>query len=79
MRLQVRSFDAMCQMVAAGLGVAVLPRGAIQAHLSSMNLKQIALQDAWAARRLLIGLRDASEVPRHVRLLINHLCDSPHT
>ena len=75
MRLQVRSFDAMCQMVAAGLGVAVLPREAVRPHLRSMNLKQIALQDSWAARRLLIGLRDASAVPRHVRLLIDHLCD----
>lgn len=78
MRLQVRSFDAMCQMVAAGLGVAVLPREAIQPHLRSMNLRQIALQDAWAARRLLIGLRDASAVPRHVRLLIDHLLASPN-
>ena len=77
MRLQVRSFDAMCQMVAAGLGVAVLPREAIQPHLRSMNLRQIALQDAWASRRLLIGLRDASAVPRHVRLLIDHLCEAP--
>ncbi|MEJ8853010.1 LysR family transcriptional regulator [Variovorax robiniae] len=74
MRLQVRSFDAMCQMVAAGLGVAVLPRDAIQPHLRSMNLRQIALQDAWASRRLLIGVRDANAVPRHVRLLIDHLC-----
>ena len=78
MRLQVRSFDAMCQMVAAGLGVAVLPREAIQPHLRSMNLRQIELQDAWASRRLLIGLRDASAVPRHVRLLIDHLCEAPH-
>ena len=44
MRLQVRSFDAMCQMVAAGLGVAVLPREAMQPHLRSMNLRQIALR-----------------------------------
>jgi DNA-binding transcriptional LysR family regulator len=73
MRLQVRSFDAMCQMVAAGLGVAVLPREAVQPHLRSMNLRQIALQDSWAKRQLLIGLRDASAVPRHVRLLIDHL------
>ena len=77
LRLQVRSFDAMCQMVAAGLGVAVLPREAVQPHLRSMNLRQIALEDAWASRRLLIGLRDASAVPRHVRLLIDHLCESP--
>lgn len=74
MRLQVRSFDAMCQMVAAGLGVAVLPGEAIRPHLRSMNLRQIALQDDWAKRRLLIGVRDAAAVPRHVRLLIDHLC-----
>ncbi|HEX2012404.1 MAG TPA: LysR family transcriptional regulator [Roseateles sp.] len=73
MRVQVRSFDAMCQMVAAGLGVAILPREAIQPHLRSMDLRQIALEDAWASRRLLIGLRDAGAVPRHVRALLEHL------
>lgn len=77
LRLQVRSFDAMCQMVAVGLGVAVLPREAVQPHLRSMNLRQIALQDEWASRRLLIGLRDTSAVPRHVRLMIDHLCEEP--
>jgi DNA-binding transcriptional LysR family regulator len=78
MRLHVRSFDAMCQMVAVGLGVAILPRDAVQPHLRSMNLRQIALQDSWASRRLLIGLRDVSAVPRHVRLLIDHLLASPN-
>jgi len=72
-RVQVRSFDAMCRMVAAGLGVAVLPREAIQPHLRSMDLRQIALADDWARRRLLIGLRDAGAVPRHVRALLEHL------
>jgi DNA-binding transcriptional LysR family regulator len=43
LRIQVRSFDAMCQMVAAGLGVAVLPDAAIQPHLRSMGLKKIDL------------------------------------
>jgi DNA-binding transcriptional LysR family regulator len=76
-RIQVRSFDAMCQMVAAGMGVAILPAEAIQPHVRSMNLRQIALEDAWASRRLLIGLRDANAVPRHVRLLIDHLCEAP--
>jgi DNA-binding transcriptional LysR family regulator len=72
-RIHVRSFDAMCQMVAAGMGVAVLPQGAIQAQLKALPLKQIELLDDWASRRLLIGLRDAAAVPRHVRLLIDHL------
>ena len=33
MRIHVRSFDAMCQMVAAGLGIAVLPDEIGRAHV----------------------------------------------
>lgn len=77
MRIQVRSFDAMCLMVAAGMGIAILPREAIQPHVRSMNLRQIALEDTWASRRLLIGLRDVNVVPRPVRMLIDHLREAP--
>ncbi|QCB46928.1 LysR substrate-binding domain-containing protein [Hydrogenophaga sp. PAMC20947] len=76
-RIHVRSFDAMCQMVAAGMGVAVLPRDAAQPLLRAMNLRQIELQDDWAQRQLLIGLRDVNAVPRPVRLLLDHLCEAP--
>jgi DNA-binding transcriptional LysR family regulator len=58
-RIQVRSFDAMRQMVAAGMGVAILPGDAIQPHLRSMNLRQISLEDAWASRRLLVAVSGA--------------------
>ena len=74
LRINVRSFDAMCQMVAVGMGVAVLPRDAVQPLLRAMNLRQIALTDDWAGRQLLIGLRDVNAVPRAARLLIDHLC-----
>ncbi|VVD64339.1 GntR family transcriptional regulator [Pandoraea aquatica] len=73
LHIQVRSFDAMCQMVAAGMGIAVLPSDAVRALARSLNLRQISLKDAWAERRLLIGLRDVNAVPRHVRTLIEHL------
>jgi DNA-binding transcriptional LysR family regulator len=77
LRIHVRSFDAMCQMVAAGLGVAVLPAGAVHALVRSLNLRQIPLKDAWARRQLLIGVRDPDTLPRHVGLLIEHLCKAP--
>ena len=75
LRIQVRSFDAMCLMVAAGMGVAVLPEAAIQPHLRSMGLRQISLAEPWAERQLLIGLRDVDLVARPVRMLIDHLCE----
>lgn len=76
LRIHVRSFDGMCQMVAAGLGIAVLPEAAVQPHLKSMNLKRIDLTDAWVVRELLIGARDLTALARPVRLLLDHLAES---
>ena len=73
MRIHVRSFDAMCQMVAAGLGIAVLPDAAVQPHLRSMALARIELVGDWVERELLIGVRDAAALPRPVRQLLDHL------
>ncbi|WP_280154136.1 LysR substrate-binding domain-containing protein [Piscinibacter sp. XHJ-5] len=73
LRIHVRSFDAMCQMVAAGLGIAVLPDAAVQPHLRSMGLRKIDLTDAWIERELLIGARDMGALQRPVRLLLEHL------
>ena len=73
MRIHVRSFDAMCQMVAAGLGIAVLPDAAVQPHLRSMGLTRIELSGGWVERELLIGVRDSAALPRPVRLLLDHL------
>ncbi len=72
-RIHVRSFDAMCQMVAAGLGVAVLPDAAVQPYLRSMGLVRIELADSWVRRDLLIGVRDLEALARPVRLLLDHL------
>jgi hypothetical protein len=38
-----------------------------------MKLRQLTLTDAWAHRKLVLGVRDVNAVPRHVRLLIDHL------
>lgn len=72
-RMHVRSFDAMCRMVAAGLGIAVLPDAAVQPHLRSMGLTRIELTDDWIDRELLFGARDFTALPRPVRALVDHL------
>jgi DNA-binding transcriptional LysR family regulator len=73
LRIHVRSFDAMCQMVASGLGIGVLPEAAVRPHLKSMDLRQIDLTDSWVERELLLGARDLTALPRPVRLLLDHL------
>lgn len=73
LRIQVRSFDAMCLMVAAGLGIAVLPDAAASPHLRSMGLHKISLSEDWAHRELLICARDLSALRKPARLLVDHL------
>jgi DNA-binding transcriptional LysR family regulator len=63
MRIRVASFDAACAMVAAGLGVAILPRLAIAPYVKAFDLTAIKLEDAWATRQLFVCVR--SDQPLH--------------
>jgi DNA-binding transcriptional LysR family regulator len=71
-RIHVRTFDAMCRMVAAGMGIAVLPDAAVRPHLGSMGLSKIDLTDPWVERALLIGVRNPAGLTRPARLLLDH-------
>jgi DNA-binding transcriptional LysR family regulator len=72
-RIHVRSFDAMCQMVAAGLGVAVLPDAAVQPLVQALGLRKVELAEPWVRRELLLGARDLAALPRPARSLLDHL------
>ncbi|MDB5966826.1 MAG: LysR family transcriptional regulator [Polaromonas sp.] len=60
LRMQVRSFDAVCHLVAAGMGIAALPKGAGLPIAKSMKLGWRPLSDSWARRRLLVGTGTAT-------------------
>ena len=55
LRMQVRSFDAVCHMVAAGLGIALLPKAASLPMIRTMKLAWRPLADPWARRTLLVA------------------------
>lgn len=73
LRIQVRSFDAICRMVAATGGVGLLPRVAAEPHARSMRLRLISLADDWARRELLLVVRDIEALTVAARLLVVHL------
>lgn len=67
LRIQVRSFDAICKMISLNLGVGILPQTAAKVHARSMNLTIIPLSNDWACdRQLLIGWRQDREENRYV-------------
>jgi DNA-binding transcriptional LysR family regulator len=73
LRIQVRSFDGMCRMIQANLGIGILPIGAIASHIKSMAIRPIALEEEWASRDLQICLRELDALPVTARHLVQHL------
>ena len=73
LRVQVWSFEAMCRMVQAGLGVGVLPRKAAEMFSASHELRLVPLTDDWATRQHLICVRELKTLPAHARRLVEHL------
>lgn len=76
-RLQVRGFDAIAQLVEAGLGVAVLPAGVAHRFARSLAIEVRPLAEAWAERRYLIAARDAPDLPIVVQRFVDALTRPP--
>ena len=72
-RIRVTSFDAVCAMVAAGLGTGVIPKAAATAYAAHLRLKIVPLTDPWAQRQLFICTRSDEALPGAVRRLLDHL------
>jgi len=72
-RARLRDFDAICQMVAADVGVAVVPEAAARRYARSMPLAIVRIRDAWANRKLVICARSFKALPRPAKLLVDHL------
>lgn len=73
LKIRVTSFDAVCAMVAAGLGIGVVPRAATTPYTASLGLAPLALNDAWARRRLYLCVRSPEGLSAAARLLLDHL------
>ena len=72
-RARLRDFDAICQMVAADVGVAVVPEAAARRCARTMPIAMIRIRDPWANRRLTICARSFKSLPRPAKQLVEYL------
>ena len=72
LRVHVPSFDAVCRMAQAKLGLGVVPSGVFDLLGPQMRLTAVPLTDAWAHRELRIVTRQTA-LPPAARLLLDHL------
>ncbi|MBR9651578.1 LysR substrate-binding domain-containing protein [Thalassovita aquimarina] len=76
LRIQVRSFEAMCRLVEAGVGIGVVPESAARRHARTMQLSLLRLSDSWATRDRCVAVRSRSALPRSARALVDALVQS---
>lgn len=74
LRMKVTGYDALCLMVASGLGIGILPEGSARLYLGALPLRSIRLDEPWATRQLMLCVRAAESLSPVTQLLAQHLC-----
>ncbi len=75
-RIQVRSFEAVCRMVGAGVGIGLVPRSA----MVSAGLREppvvVEMNEAWAQRDLQVCVRQGAVLSGFAAALVDKLRQS---
>jgi DNA-binding transcriptional LysR family regulator len=73
LRVQLRSFDAICRLVECKVGVGIVPDTTVRRMGKTSAIVAVELSDAWAPRELTICVRSIDELPPYARELVEHL------
>ena len=73
LRVQLRSFDAVCRLVECNVGIGIVPATTVERHAKIMAIHRIELTDEWALRKLTICVRRQDDLPRYAQALVRHL------
>ena len=71
LRVQLRSFDAVCRLVECNVGIGIVPQ--TTARRMASTIVAVALTDPWAVRELTFCIRKLKELPPYARQLVEHL------
>lgn len=72
-RIEVGSFEGVCRLVEAGVGIGVVPEAAAARYAANMRIRIIQLRDEWALRKLRICVRSIEQLPSFARDLVEAL------
>jgi DNA-binding transcriptional LysR family regulator len=73
LRVELSSFDAVCRMVAAGVGIGVVPEISARRNLVELPLVQVNLTDDWRVRERYVLVREGETLPAYAQALIDAL------
>lgn len=73
LRMKLRGFDAICLMVEAGAGLAIVPQSAALRCARTMAVRAVGIADAWSLRDLRLCVRNEKRLPMLAKLLLDAL------
>lgn len=76
-RIQVRSFEAVCRMVGAGVGLGLVPRSAVPSGGLREPPTVVELDEPWAQRDLQVCVRSRAALSGFAAALVDRLA-APH-
>lgn len=74
-RVEVGSFEAVCRMIEAGVGIGVVPELVAKRYAQRLNIKMVRLSDEWSERKLQICVRNLQQLPSFTKDLVNMLIE----
>ncbi|SDR35052.1 DNA-binding transcriptional regulator, LysR family [Paraburkholderia fungorum] len=72
-KIRVSSLDALCRMVHAGLGIAVVPEQVGLLYVNALDVRVPSLSDAWAVRRLVMIFKARDQLSASAAALVGFL------
>jgi DNA-binding transcriptional LysR family regulator len=73
LRIQAGSFEVCCRMIAADVGLGVMPESAAHRYRAQLPIQVLELTDEWSLRRLQLCARSFELLPGFARELIEML------
>lgn len=77
LRVRMKTFEGVGEMVAHGIGIAIIPQGTARRLRRRHALRAVALTDDWAHRQLCLCFGDWATLPAHLQSLLLHLGAKP--
>lgn len=75
-KVRVAGLDAVLRMVEAALGISIIPREVASDVLQAKRVRLVELDEPWASRTLVVGVRSMNQLTEGSRLLVEHLIDT---
>jgi len=74
-RVEVGSFEAVCRMIEAGVGIGVVPELVAKRYALRLKINIVRLSDEWSERKLQICVRNLQQLPSFTKDLVNMLIE----